>query len=101
MATIRELKRNKGKVYHAQLRASGYSTESKTFDTKQEAEDWVYDKERDTRERTVNPRGLARRRTVRDAVKLYLSKIDHKSAKNTVPRCTYYAAGQGRPVRLH
>lgn len=86
--------KRKGKqrlTYKAQVRRSGYPQQTKTFDTKQAAQDWAYDLERDIRDRRVDPRGLPDRKTVRHAVKMYLKKIDHKSSKDTIARCTFFA----------
>ena len=88
MANIIKRKGKHGSTYKVQVRRAGYPQQTKTFDTEQAAKDWAYDLERDIRDRRVDPRGLANRKTVRHAVELYLKKIDHKSAKDTKARCS-------------
>tara|TARA_R110002072_G_C7855822_1_gene526051 strand:- start:41 stop:1066 length:1026 start_codon:yes stop_codon:yes gene_type:complete len=90
MASIIKIKGKKGTAYRAQIRRTGHK-QTKTFDTKQAAQDWASDFERDIRDRRVDPKSLAERKTVRLAVEKYLSKIDHKSSKDTIARCSFYA----------
>ncbi len=99
MATIR--KRNSKSTgviaFQAVVRRQGYPDQRKTFSTLQAAEDWAYDIERDIRDRRVDPRALAERKTVRDAVQLYLGKMRgrHKSFKDTNARCEYFSSKIG------
>lgn len=94
MATIRERKSSKTGTtsYQAVVRRRGYPDQRKTFNTLQAAQDWAYDVERDIRDRRVDPRALAERKTVRDAVRLYLGKMKtrHKSYKDTKARCEFF-----------
>jgi integrase len=99
MATIRKRKSaaTGAIAFQAVVRRQGYPDQRKTFSTLQAAEDWAYDIERDIRDRRVDPRALAERKTVRDAVQLYLGKMRgrHKSFKDTTARCEYFSSKIG------
>jgi|GEM_PF-1282705 len=94
MATIRRRKSIATGIisFQAVVRRQGYPDQRKTFTTLQSAKDWAYDLERDIRDRRLDPRALGDRKTVRDAVELYLDKIQgrHKSFKDTKARCEYF-----------
>jgi hypothetical protein len=79
--------------WNAQIRRTGYSDKSKTFHTEQEAIDWLFDQERDIRERVSNPRAVASRHNVAGMVEAYLAEVKptHKSYKDTSARCNYFA----------
>jgi integrase len=83
--------------YNAQVRRKGYGVKSKTFDTEQQAHDWVYDQERDIRERAVDPRKIASRHNVAGMVEAYLAEVKptHKSYKDTEARCNFFAERLG------
>ena len=83
--------------FNAQVRRKGYGTKSKTFDTEQQALDWVYDQERDIRDRTHNPRAIASRSNVAGMVEAYLAEVkgEHKSYKDTAARCNFFAQRLG------
>lgn len=83
--------------YNAQVRRKGYGTQSKTFDTYQEADDWVTDQERDIRDRSVDPRRIASRNNVAGMVEAYLAEVKgvHKSYKDTAARCDFFAQRLG------
>ena len=83
--------------WNAQVRRQGYSDKSKTFPTEQEAADWVFDQERDIRERISNPRAVASRQNVAGMVATYLAEVKpvHKSYKDTAARCNYFVERLG------
>lgn len=78
--------------WRVQIRRKGYPNKIQTFDTEQAADDFVYDTERDIRDRRVDPQALAERKSVTTAIDLYLNKVKHthKSYKDTEARCNFF-----------
>lgn len=91
MATIRTRKGKKGTHFQAIVRRAGYPDQRRTFPTKQEAQDWSAELERDIRERKLSPHRLAQRKTLADAVDIYLPRIKGtKNYKDTKRLCTWW-----------
>lgn len=84
MASIIKIKGKKGTAYRAQIRRTGHK-QTKTFDTKQAAQDWASDFERDIRDRRVDPKSLAERKTVRLAL---VCPLTYWSAKLKMRSCS-------------
>jgi integrase len=74
MASILEIKRTTDTVYRAQVRRPGYPNQTKTFPSKDLANDWANQIERDIRLRRLDPEALAEEKILSDAVSIYLAK---------------------------
>ncbi len=99
MATLKKRKAKDGTVtWQAVIRRTGYPTQAKTFPTKQQAEDWASDIERDIRDRRIDPRALAERKTLSAGITLYLEKEapKMKSEKDVRRLCTWWSHKIGR-----
>ena len=99
MATLKKRKAKDGTVtWQAVIRRTGYPTQAKTFPTKQQAEDWASDIERDIRDRRIDPKALAERKTLSAGITLYLEKEapKMKSEKDVRRLCTWWSNKIGR-----
>ena len=74
MASIIEIKRTTDTVYRAQVRRPGYPNQTKTFQSKELANDWANQIERDIRLRRFDPEALAEEKILSDAISIYLAK---------------------------
>jgi hypothetical protein len=93
-------KRPSGK-YRAQVRVSGYPTQSRTFPRKAQASAWADTVERDLLDQQVNPTALSKRRTLSDAIDIYMAEaVPAKKSRKTItdsgitysPHPTYHRA---------
>jgi integrase len=93
-------KRPSGK-YRAQVRVSGYPTQSRTFPRKAQASAWADTVERDLLDQQVNPTALSKRRTLSDAIDIYMAEAvpAKKSRKTITDRLNWWNAKCGN-VRL-
>ena len=99
MATLKKRKAKDGTItWQAVIRRTGYPTQAKTFPAKQQAEDWASDIERDIRDRRIDPRALAERKTLSAGIALYLEKEapKMKSEKDIRRLCTWWSHKIGR-----
>jgi integrase len=96
MATIEKRKGKKGTTYRATVRRSGYPRQIKTFPSRQDAQDWADELERDIRDRRLAPHRLAQRKTLSDAVDKYLPTIaETKNYKDTHRICLWWKSKLG------
>lgn len=85
MATIIELPRKNGSAWRAQVRRPGRPTQTETFDTKQDAQNWADGEELNIKLRRVDPQALAEKHYLSDVIELYRRKVieGSKNEKDT------------------
>ncbi|OGN61537.1 MAG: hypothetical protein A3F40_04360 [Chlamydiae bacterium RIFCSPHIGHO2_12_FULL_27_8] len=101
MVAIFKNKNKNGKVtgWHAVIRLKDYPVISKTFDRKQEAEDWGIAKEREIKAGQFNFDLHKSRRTLSDLVERYINDgvlENHKSAQDTIRHLNYWTERLGK-----
>jgi len=77
-------KRPSGK-YRAQVRVSGYPTQSRTFPRKAQARAWADSVQRDLLDQKVDPTALSKRRTLSEAIDIYMAEaVPAKKSRQTL-----------------